>query len=101
MNNSRFTTFIIALGAIAAVLAAVPYPVFDLARFFAPKELAVNTAALLLAVAGLRKASTLKLDATDLFLAVYLLFSALSALLAGDTCSAGIWSPAGKKWIPG
>jgi len=85
MNNSRFTTFIIALGAIAAVLAAVPYPVFDLARFFAPKELAVNTAALLLAVAGLRKASTLKLDATDLFLAVYLLFSALSALLAGDT----------------
>jgi O-antigen ligase len=70
------------------VLAAAPYPIFDLDRFFAPKELALHAFALALALPLLRRAKTLSLDRTDAALALYLLIGALSALFAPDGWSA-------------
>ena len=75
-------------GALLVVLAAAPYPIFDLDRFFAPKELALHVFALALALPILRRAKALSLDPTDLALALYLLIGAASALLAPDGWSA-------------
>lgn len=66
------------------MLAAAPYPIFDLDRFFAPKELALSAFALALSLPLLRRAKSLSLDRTDLVLALYLLLSAAGALLAPD-----------------
>ncbi len=71
-------------GALLVVLAAVPYPIFDLDRFFAPKELVLHAFALALVLPVLRRAKTLSLDRTDLALALYVLIGAVSALFAPD-----------------
>ena len=75
---------VFAAGAALAVLAAAPYPLFDLDRFFVPKELVLHAAALALALPLLRRASRLEFDAADLLLALYLLLGALGALFAPD-----------------
>ncbi|HEX4047751.1 MAG TPA: hypothetical protein VH309_07955, partial [Elusimicrobiota bacterium] len=72
----------------SVVLAAAPYPIFDLDRFFAPKELALHSFALALTLSALRRAETLSLDRTDLALALYLLLGTASALIAPDGWSA-------------
>jgi O-antigen ligase len=71
-------------GSLLVVLAAAPYPTFDLDRFFAPKELALHAFALALALPILRRAKTLSLDRTDAALALYLTIGAVSALFAPD-----------------
>ena len=72
------------LGAIAVVLAAAPYRIFDLDRFFAPKELALHAAALALVLLTLRRVKTLELNRIDLLLSLYLSLSFASALFASD-----------------
>ncbi|MDD5628162.1 MAG: O-antigen ligase family protein [Elusimicrobia bacterium] len=76
--------FIFAAGAMLVVLAAAPYRVFDLDRFFAPKELALHAAALALVPLGLARARALKLERVDLALALYLLLGLVSAWFAPD-----------------
>lgn len=71
-------------GALLVVLAAAPYRAFDLERFLAPKELALNAVALALALPALPGAQTLELGLVDLLLAMYLTLSAASALFAPD-----------------
>jgi O-antigen ligase len=70
------------IGAVAVVLAASPYKVFDLDRYFVPKELVLHvvaaTAALLL-VAG---RSRLTLSLLDRVLVGFLLVSLISAVFA-------------------
>ena len=70
-------------GALACVLAVLPYRSFDLDRFFAPKELALHAAAL---AAGLRRARAsarrMSLTRADLALVAWLVLSAASALFA-------------------
>src|ERR1051325_183069 len=73
---SRAAVTVIVLGAIAAVLAASPWTVFDLDRFLVPKELALHLTAL---IAG---ALTLWRMRPDKLLTAFLILSALSAVLA-------------------
>jgi len=83
----------LAVGASAVVLAALPYKVFDLDRYFVPKELVLHLTALVAIVAaviGLGSASsgqsargaTLPLTRTDTLLIGFLVLSGVSALLA-------------------
>jgi O-antigen ligase len=79
-SPAKWPVSVVRVGALAAVLAAVPYAVFDLDRFFVPKELALHLTALLAGLALFRRQS----DDTrrDLWLTLFLLLSAISAIFA-------------------
>ncbi|MDQ6830423.1 MAG: O-antigen ligase family protein [Gemmatimonadota bacterium] len=83
-SSSRFAAGVLAAGAIAGVLAAVPYKAFDLDRYFVPKELALLATATLAAAACLGGAKRLTLSVADLALAAFLAVSIISALFAGN-----------------
>ena len=84
MNNCYAIRILFFIGAIAVVLAAAPYRMFDLDRFFSPKELVLHTVSLALVLLSLRRAKTLELCRIDLLLALYLSLSFASAVFAGD-----------------
>ncbi|HEX8246298.1 MAG TPA: O-antigen ligase family protein [Longimicrobium sp.] len=67
---------------VLVVLAAATYKSFELDRFFIPKELTLNLAALLAAVLCLGAARRAQLGRVDLLLAGFLVLSAASAALA-------------------
>src|ERR1035437_2137372 len=77
-------TILLALGAgaLACVLAGLPYRSFDLHRVFAPKELALHAAARASGLAALASARRMSLTRADHALVVWLLLSAASALFA-------------------
>ncbi len=70
--------------AFAVVLAALPYPVFELDRYTIPKELVLQAAALAAGLLCLASARRLPVFAVDLLLAGFLSLSALSALFASN-----------------
>lgn len=72
----------VALGAVAVVLLALPYKPFDLERFFVPKEVALELAALAAALALLGSLRRCTVTRVDRWLAAYLALSALSSVLA-------------------
>ena len=84
MTTAAGVTMLLALGAgaLASVLAVVPYRSFDLDRFFAPKELALHVAALVAGVAALASTRRLVLSRADLALCLWLLLSAVAAIFA-------------------
>ena len=84
MTAPRAVRTVLWPAATAVVLAASTYRAFDLDRFFVPKELVLHAAALLIAVACLRRAHALALTRVDLLLGAYLALSAVSALFAGN-----------------
>src|SRR3954466_8997538 len=69
-------------GAIAVVLASLPYKAFDLDRYFVPKELALHIAAVGAALCCLVPRSRLSLARIDWLLIGYLGLSTISAVLA-------------------
>jgi O-antigen ligase len=73
---------LIQLGVILAVIAALPYKLFELDRYFVPKELVLHAVALLVAVLLLARRRSLSFDLADGLLALFLLWSAASALFA-------------------
>jgi O-antigen ligase len=72
----RAALAVIVTGAVAAVLVAAPWTVFDLDRFLVPKELVLHLTAV---IAGLL---TLRRMRPDRLLTIFLILSALSAILA-------------------
>ncbi|HEX6749102.1 MAG TPA: O-antigen ligase family protein [Longimicrobium sp.] len=78
----RLALGILQAACILAVLAAATYKSFELDRFFIPKELTLNLAALLAAVLCLGAARRAQLARVDLLLGGFLLLSAASAALA-------------------
>ncbi len=78
----RTIRFFLQVGLILAVVIALPYKVFELDRYFVPKELVLNVAALALAVLLLARRRSLSFDLADALLALFLLWSAASALFA-------------------
>lgn len=72
----------IGLGALACVLLVLPYRSFDLDRFFAPKELALHTAALVAGLTSLAVTRRFALTRADLALIAWMLLSFISALFA-------------------
>lgn len=69
-------------GALATVLAVLPFRAFDLDRFFVPKELAFHVSALIAGVVLLAGAKRLSIGRADAILATWLALSATSALFA-------------------
>ncbi|MGH9422775.1 MAG: hypothetical protein ACRD3J_22570, partial [Thermoanaerobaculia bacterium] len=78
----RAVRAIIAAGIILAVLIALPYKLFELDRYFVPKELVLHVVALAAAMFLLARRKSLSFDLADGLLAIFLLWSAGSALFA-------------------
>jgi O-antigen ligase len=78
----RFALVLVQLGAIAVVLAALPYKIFDLDRYFVPKELALHIAAAGAAFCCLTSRDRFSLARIDWLLIGYLGLSSISAALA-------------------
>ncbi|MEX2152487.1 MAG: O-antigen ligase family protein [Gemmatimonadaceae bacterium] len=79
---TRAATALLQLGLIAIVFAALPYKVFELDRYLVPKELVLHVVSLSLAIALLPRTRTTKLNAADMLLAAFLIWSFASALFA-------------------
>jgi hypothetical protein len=78
----RIIRFAIQIGVIAAVVIALPYKLFELDRYFVPKELVLNATALVVALALFVKRRSLRFDLVDGLIALFLLWSAASAIFA-------------------
>src|SRR5438128_52273 len=68
------------LGVVAVALVALPYKLFDLDRYFVPKEFVVHVVALAVLVLLVARTRTHIIDAADALLAVFLAWSIASAL---------------------
>jgi O-antigen ligase len=70
------------LGIVLAIVVALPYKLFELDRYFVPKELTLHLVALMVAVLLLARRRSLSFDIADGLLALYLLWSTASALFS-------------------
>ena len=75
---------VLQLSAVAAVLAVTPFKLFDLERFFIPKELVLHAAAFLCVLFCVGRLRAVRLDRVDFFLIAFALLSLLSAVLAAN-----------------
>jgi O-antigen ligase len=82
--TTRAALVVLQVAALAVVLAALPFQLFQLDRFLVPKELVLHTAALATGLLCLAAARRLTLFMVDAFLAGFLLLSLLSTLLASN-----------------
>ena len=73
---------LIQIGVISGVVVALPYKLFELDRYFVPKELVLHAVALLAGVLLIARRRSLSFDVVDGLLALFLLWSAGSALFA-------------------
>src|SRR3954470_14007566 len=80
--SDRTLQIFLQLGVILAVIVALPYKLFELDRYFVPKELVLHIVALIIAVLLLARRRSLSFDVADGLLAIFLLWSAASALFA-------------------
>ncbi|HEY2856070.1 MAG TPA: O-antigen ligase family protein [Gemmatimonadaceae bacterium] len=78
----RVALLLVQAGALAVVLAALPFKAFDLDRYFVPKELALYIAAAGAALCCLIPRGRLSLARVDWLLIAYLAVSTVSAVLA-------------------
>jgi O-antigen ligase len=78
----RLALRVMQAGAIAAVLVVSTLHVFELDRFFVPKELALHVTAVVAALLAIRAFWRLGVTRVEVFLAGYVLLSALSAMMA-------------------
>ena len=78
----RAIRLIIQAGVILAVVVALPYKLFELDRYFVPKELVLHAAALMIAVLLFARRRSLSFDLVDGLLALFLLWSAGASLFA-------------------
>jgi O-antigen ligase len=78
----RLAAVVLQVGAVAVVLAVVPYPIFQLDRYTFPKELVLGVAALGATLLCLSAARRLTVFMVDTLLAGFLLVSAASTLFA-------------------
>ncbi len=88
-RRERIALLLLQIGAIAIVLAALPYKTFDLDRFFVPKELILHATAIgaaLLCVTGRRR---LSITGADGLLLAFLILSTASAVMAQNWWLAG------------
>jgi O-antigen ligase len=81
-GRDRLTLHVLQLGAIAVVLAALPYKAFDLDRYFVPKELVLHSCAAIAALVCIRNRNRITVTAVDVILAAFLVSSAVSMLFA-------------------
>jgi O-antigen ligase len=82
--TSRVAALVIQVAAFGIVLAALPYPIFELDRYTFPKELVLTAAALAASLVCLSSARRLTVFMVDALLAGFLALSCLSALFASN-----------------
>src|SRR4051812_27951513 len=82
LPHARIVQLVLACGAVAVVLAAMPYKAFDLDRYFVPKELVLHLCAAVTAFLCIRRSRSLRPTPVDLFLAAFLISGVISAVLA-------------------
>src|SRR5450759_2167591 len=80
--TDRVIRLVIQAGMILAVVAALPYKVFELDRYFVPKELVLHMAALIIALMLMARRRSLVFDFVDGLIAFFLLWSVASAIFA-------------------
>ncbi len=80
--SERMLKVAIQAGVILAVIVALPYKLFELDRYFVPKELVLHAAALMVAVALFARRRSLSFDIVDGLLALFLLWSVGASLFA-------------------
>ena len=80
--SDRIIGIAIQAGVIVAVIIALPYKLFELDRYFVPKELTLHVVALIIAVALVARRRSLRFDLVDGLIAFFLLWSLASALFA-------------------
>src|SRR2546429_4385362 len=80
--SDRVIRLVVQASVILAVIVALPYKLFELDRYFVPKELVLHVAALIVALALLARRRSLSFDVVDGLLALFLLWSVASALFA-------------------
>lgn len=85
----RFALRVIQVGAILVALAAATFKLYELDRFFVPKELVLHATALLAGLALVRTFRRATFTKADRLLIAFLLLSALSALFATNVWLAG------------
>jgi len=73
---------VVQIGAIAVVLAVTTFHIFELDRFFVPKEFVLHVTAALAGLLAIRALWRMSITRVDLLLASYLALSVLSALFA-------------------
>jgi hypothetical protein len=79
-SATRTALLVIQIAAVAVVIAALPYPLFQLDRYTLPKELVLFAAALAAGLLCLASARRLSITLVDLLVVGFLLLSAVSAL---------------------
>src|SRR5437763_16698553 len=80
--RDRLALYLLQIGAVAIVLAAVPYKQFDLDRYFVPKELVLHVAAAVAAMLLVTNRKRVTLGVVDLALLGFLGVSFISMLFA-------------------
>ena len=83
-RTDRIALVLVQAGALAVVLASLPYKPFDLDRYFVPKELVLHIAAAGAALCCLLPRSRISLARIDWLLIGYLALSAVSAVFASN-----------------
>ncbi|HEX6251200.1 MAG TPA: O-antigen ligase family protein [Gemmatimonadaceae bacterium] len=78
----RIAQLLLQLGLLAVVLAVLPYKLFELDRYFVPKELVLHAVALLALLTLLPRLRQNRVDAADALLALFLVLSLASSLFA-------------------
>lgn len=81
-SAERTAAWILVLGAIAVVLASMPYKAFDLDRFFVPKELVLAVTTASIAAVLIETSRRLELARLDVLLIVWLVMNVASAAFA-------------------
>src|SRR4026207_2112317 len=79
---NRAAGVLLQFGMLAVMLAALPYRPFELDRFFVPKELVLHAVAVVFAVVLVIRRRTIQIDIVDALTALFLIWSAASALFA-------------------
>src|SRR5688500_18934136 len=80
--TTRVAKLMLSLGAVSVTLVAFHWKVFELDRYFVPKELVLHVVGLVIAIILVTERRTLRADAADMLLALFLAISGVSALFA-------------------
>jgi O-antigen ligase len=86
--RERIALRVLQVGCVAVVFASLPYKIFDLDRYFVPKELVLHACALVAAVLLLRGRPRLTLSVIDGLLAAFVVAGLVSSLFAVNAWSA-------------
>jgi len=80
--TNRVAAILIQLGVVAAIIIAAPYKLFELDRYFVPKELVLHIVALVIAIVLVARRRTISIDLPDALIALFIAWSGASAVIA-------------------